>query len=275
MATQTITSTWWTADSWAGFQTATFVVSGSGTVAIRWGFTDPPSTAGGGEIGAGAYTLRAPSSGMKLYIRTGTGSVTFWYQEGPGGAFDSTLTKSAYSGNSGADTGVTTLPRAVIGFSDAGSSTYEYAAYLTTGDSNLASTDTVDSSTAVLAQSARISGRTLRAYGLEYATSQASSVTSLSALQSLTKTTAYAEATTNSSGGVVQFDLSTIIAELQGVTSWATTSPIQLYIEDTGAAATGDDTTARLFSDSGASLVQIMLTDGSLVTPGTGVGGVP
>ena len=50
MATQTITSTWWTADSWAGFQTATFVVSGSGTVAIRWGFTDPPSTAGGGEI---------------------------------------------------------------------------------------------------------------------------------------------------------------------------------------------------------------------------------
>jgi len=25
MATQTITSTWWTADSWAGFQTATFV----------------------------------------------------------------------------------------------------------------------------------------------------------------------------------------------------------------------------------------------------------
>ena len=275
MATQTITSTWWTADSWAGFQTATFVVSGSGTVAIRWGFTDPPSTAGGGEIGAGAYTLRAPSSGMKLYIRTGTGSVTFWYQEGPGGAFNSTLTKSAYSGNSGADTGVTTLPRAVVGFSDAGSSTYEYAAYLTTGDSNLASTDTVDSSTAVLAQSARISGRTLRAYGLKYATSQASSVTSLSAVQALTKTTAYAEATTNSSGGVVQFDLSSIVAELQGVTSWATTSPIQLYIEDTGAAATGDDTTARLFSDSGASLVQIMLTDGSLVTPGTGVGGVP
>ena len=275
MATQTITSTWWTADSWAGFQTATFVVSGSGTVAIRWGFTDPPSTAGGGEIGAGAYTMRAPSSGMKLYIRTGTGSVTFWYQEGPGGAFDSTLTKSAYSGNSGADTGVTTLPRAVVGFSDAGSSTYEYAAYLTTGDSNLASTDTVDSSTAVLAQSARISGRTLRVYGLEYATSQASSVTSLSALQALTKTTAYAEATTNSSGGVVQFDLSSIVAELQGVTSWATTSPIQLYIEDTGTAATGADTTARLFSDSGASLVQIMLTDGSLVTPGTGVGGVP
>ena len=275
MATQTITSTWWTADSWAGFQTATFVVSGSGTVAIRWGFADPPSTAGGGEIGAGAYTLRAPSSGMKLYIRTGTGSVTFWYQEGPGGAFDSTLTKSAYSGNSGADTGVTTLPRAVVGFSDAGSSTYEYAAYLTTENSNLASTDTVDSSTAVLAQSARISGRTLRVYGLEYATSQASSVTSLSALQALTKTTAYAEATTNSSGGVVQFDLSSIVAELQGVTSWATTSPIQLYIEDTGAAATGDDTTARLFSDSGASLVQIMLTDGSLVTPGTSVGGVP
>ena len=30
---------------------------------------------------------------MKLYIRTGTGSVTFWYQEGPGGAFDSTLSK--------------------------------------------------------------------------------------------------------------------------------------------------------------------------------------
>lgn len=272
MASISLSSTWQTADDWPGGLTTFFLrLTGAGSIEYRFSALQPSSNAAGIPIDAGNHFLSTVFQGHLPWFRVTTGSATLYYENDTGLPMVTDVVGHAF--DDGTTDDFVQTAQAFVGFTDTAATT-EFAGYLITPAAGLSAIAGVYKSSLVLATLSQVSSRTLRVYGLEYATSQASSVTSLTALQGLTKTTAYADATSNAGASFLAWDITTIIEELQGVGSWSTSSPIQLIIEDTGAAATGLD--KRILFDLGnvtTSRVAILMDDGSEL--GTGVGGIP
>ena len=268
-----LTSTWSSPTDWP-VNAVWFPVrlTGAGSVEFRFAPLQPSSNAAGIPIEAGTHYLGTPFLGHVPWFRVTSGAATLYYESDSGLPMDVGAVGNAYDDGT-VDT-FTQTDLISVGFDDSASTATEYAAYLITAAAGLSSIAGVYKAALTLSMASMVSSRTLRVYGLEYATSQASSVTSLTALQGLTKTAAYAEATTSAGARVLVLDITAIIEELQGVGSWSTTSPIQLYIEDTGAAATGLDTLAVIDAgDTTTTKVTILMDDGSEL--GTGVGEIP
>ena len=112
----------------------------------------------------------------------------------------------------------------------------------------------------------RTIGRTLRVYGIKYSTDQSSNITDWDTLQNRTKTTAYTDVTLGVSD-IVTLDITAIVEELQAVSGWSTDSPIQLYIEDTGAYVNDQNTLATIDASRSATQVVVLLTSGLTPVP--------
>ena len=269
-----LTSTWSSPTDWP-VNAVWFPVrlTGTGSIEFRFSPVQPSSNAAGAPIEAGTHYLGTPFLGHVPWFRVTSGTATLYYESDSGLPMDVDTVGNAYDDGT-VDT-FTQTDLISVGFDDSASTATEYAAYLiTAAAAGLSSIAGVYKAALTLSMSRMTSSRTLRVYGLEYASSQASSVTSLTALQGLTKTTAYAEATTSAGAQFLVLDITTIVEELQGVSSWGTSSPIQLMIEDTGTAATGLNTLAAIDAgDIATTKVTILMDDGSEL--GTGVGGIP
>jgi hypothetical protein len=267
---ETLSSTWSSPDDWPeGIDLFAVRIAGAGSVEYRLASAQPSSNASGVPLAAGGHFLQSSYPGHKPWFRVTSGAATLYYEPQTGFPLDVDVIGYAY--DDGTTDDFEQAPQLWMGFDDSGAATTEFAAYLITDEIGLGAADGVYNATLVIATLGQPSSRTFRVYGLEYATSQAASVTSLTALQGLTKTAAYAEATTNAARDLLYFDITGIVEELQGVTSWATTSPIQLMIEDTGTAATGlDKRTVVDGANIRSSRIEILMDDGSSLTPSVG-----
>lgn len=275
--TQALTSDWWSPSDFADPDRPFFEVTGTGAVEYVWTLAAPVAATAGASIAAGLYNLIAPIDGQRIYFRKTSGSASVVYAASVGAQFDTAACGYAWSGDAGADEDFAgPSVQFGVGFDDqtvrSGDNPYEQAAYLSTVAAGLAAGDSVDNAWLTIPWICRRAGRTLRIYGLEYATSQFALIDDWDELVALTKTAAYAEVTT-SGEPYLRVEVTSIIEELQGVTSWATTSPIQLYIEDTGSALTGENTMVDLILNGRVPRVAIMLTGGGNPTPGAGIGG--
>ena len=275
--TQALTSDWWTADDWIDPDSPFFAITGSGSVEFVWSAAVPASTTAGVSIAAGVYQMGAPMVSQQLYLRCTSGSASAQYARDIGARLDIDACGAAWHGDAGSDTGFSgPLLQLQIGHDDqtvrAGANPYEEIAYLSTVAAGLAAGDTVSSAYLVVPWICRRSDRTIRIYGLKYATSQFSGLADWSDLTGKTKTAAYTDVVTNGDG-YLRADVKSIVQELQGVTSWATSSPIQLYLEDAGSPITDVDARIQLMVNLRHARLTIVLSGGGSPEPGTGVEG--
>ena len=275
--THTLTSDWWSPTDWIDPDSPFLSISGSGSVEYIWSAAVPAAASTGVAIAAGVYQLGSPMTSQLLYLRVTSGSASVQYAQDVGARVDIDACGSAYYGDAGADTGFDgPLSQLQLGHDDAtvraGDNPYEEIAYVSTVATGLASGDTVSSAYLVLPWVCRRADRTVRIYGLKYSSSQFSGLTDWSDLTGKTKTTAYKDVTTNGDG-YLRADVKSIIEELQGVSGWATTSPAQFYLEDTGSAITGVDARLQLLLSYRHARLTIVLSGGGSPTPGAGIGG--
>ena len=274
MINHALDSDWWTATDWSSEEVANFTLTGAGSVEFGWFTAEPAAAAAGAPIEAGQYSLARPLAGQKLYLRVTSGSADIDYSSKDGPSFSSTLSGHAFSGDAGADEDFTQTALPSVGFDDlttrTGANPYEFQAYLTTIGAGVLSTDSLTIGTLVVRFIQWIPGRTFRVYGIKYATDQSANITDWDTLGNRTKTTAYADATTVT-GPFLSWDVLAILEELQAVSGWDGDSPIQFFIEDTGAALTDADARAIIDVGSADTRVAIMLSGGEPVPdPGTG-----
>jgi hypothetical protein len=277
LPTHTLTSDWWTATDWIDPDAPFVVISGAGDVEFIWSQAVPAAAAAGVSLVAGVYRLTAPLPGQQLYLRVTSGSASVAYAQDVGARMDTDACGMAWYGDAGADTGFSgPLSQLQVGHDDlttrSGANPYEEIAYLSTVAAGLDAGDSVDNAWLVLPWICRRADRTLRVYGLEYATSEFAGLADWSDLTGLTKTAAYAEALTTGDG-YLRLDVTTIIEELQGVSGWDADSPVQLYVEDTGSAVTGADARTDFLLSFRHARLTIVLSDGGSPTPGAGIGG--
>lgn len=276
MASGSLTSDWFTPTSYLDPLLPLVSITGTGSVEFLWSVGAPAGAAAGLPIVAGVYQLGAPSSLHRLYFRVTSGSATLNYQAQTAALFDTSKTGYAYSGGSGSDKAWIQSAGVLVGFDNlttrSAANPYEFNGYLTTSAVGLTAGASVFSAWLTLSTPSVTAGRTMRVYGIKYATDQSGNITSWDTLQSRTKTTAYADLTTRAEGQAA-IDVKSIVQELQGVSGWADTSPIQFYVKDNGSAATGANTTMLVNAANSDSSLIIALTSGASPeppTPGTG-----
>ena len=265
-----LTGTWYTPSDWIDDQSLVFSITGTGTVEYQWEIGLPAGASIGSPIGAGVYSMQGPASGFKCYFRVVSGSATLYYTKSSATTTETTKAGYAYSGNSGGDKAWMLSPLLFVGFDDfttrAQANPYEFNAYLPTVAAGLSSGASVASSYLMLRLGQWMIGRTLRVYGIKYATDQSASITSWDTLQNRTKTTAYTDVTLGVSE-IVTLDIKSIIQELQAVSGWDTTSPVQLYIKDTGAKVNGQNTLTTIDASRSGTQIVILLTSGLTPVP--------
>ena len=266
----TLTGTWYTPSDWIDDQSLVFSITGTGTVEYQWEIGLPAGASIGSPIGAGVYSMQGPASGFKCYFRVVSGSATLYYTKSSSTTTETTKAGYAYSGNSGGDKAWTLSPLLFVGFDDlttrAQANPYEFNAYLPTVAAGLSSGSSVASSYLMLRLGQWTIGRTLRVYGIKYATDQSANITSWDTLQNRTKTTAYTDVTLGVSE-IVTLDIKAIIQELQAVSGWSSSSPVQLYIKDTGAKVTGQNTLTTIDASRSGTQIVILLTSGLTPVP--------
>lgn len=272
--THTLTSTWWTAADWIDPDSPFFAITGTGVVEFAWSAAAPVNATVGIPIEAGVYQMGAPMVSMQLYLRCTSGTASVQYAQDVGARLDTAACGSAFYGAGGSDTGFNApLLQLQVGHNG---NTYEEVAYLPTIPAGLSASSTVDNAYLVVPWICRRSDRTIRLYGLKYATSQYSSITGWSSLAGKTKTTAYTDVVT-SGEGYLRADVKSIVQELQGVTGWSPTSPIQLYVKDAGSDISGTDTRTQLMTNLRHARLTIVLSGGVSPVPdpdpGTIIGG--
>lgn len=274
MIEHALDSDWWSPTDWLSAELFSFTVDGTGSVEFTWAVSEPAAAAAGSPIDAGQYQFARPLAGLTLWLRVVSGAADIFYASKDGPRFLTTIGGHAYSGNAGADESWTQTALPSIGHDDlttrAQANPYEFRAYITTDDANLSSTEDLQAAMLVLKLVQWVPGRTIRVYGVKYSTDQSGNITDWDTLEGRTRTTAYQDATT-STGPFLTFDVLAIIEELQAVSGWGTTSPIQFYLKDTGSYA--NDIDARAVVDLGSSdtRLAIMLVSGDpLPEPGTG-----
>lgn len=273
--TLSLTSSWWTADDWINAQAIAISITGAGSVEYLWEVGTPAAAASGAPIPAGVYNLYG-EPGYKPYFRVTSGSANLYYAKSAATPIETTKSGFAYSGDAGADEDFAASTLLQIGFDDlttrAGASPYEFQAYLPTVPTGLTSGNTLTAAYLTLQMSFWTQGRTLRVYGIKYATDQSSSITDWDTLQSRTKTTAYTDKVLGVSD-IITLEITAIINELKGVSGWDGDSPIQLFIEDTGAYVNDQNTLAVIDVARTSTQLVILLTSGSSPEPpdpGTG-----
>jgi len=266
----TLTGTWYTPSDWIDDQNLVFSITGTGTVEYQWEIGLPAGASIGSPIGAGVYSMQGPASGFKCYFRVVSGSATLYYTKSSSTTTETTKAGYAYSGNSGGDKAWALSPLLFVGFDDlttrAQANPYEFNAYLPTVAAGLSSGASVASSYLMLRLGQWTIGRTLRVYGIKYATDQSANITSWDTLQNRTKTTAYTDVTLGVSE-IVTLDIKAIIQELQGVSGWDTTSPVQLFIKDTGAYVNDQNTLTTIDASRSGTQLVILLTSGLTPVP--------
>ena len=277
MASGSLTSDWFTPTSYLDPSLPLVSITGTGSVEFLWSVGAPAGAAAGLPIVAGVYQLGAPSELHRLYFRVVSGTATLYYQSQTAALMNTTKTGYAYSGGSGSDEDFIQSAGVVVGFDDlttrSAANPYELAGYLTTSAIGLLSTDGVFSAWLTLSTPVVTAGRTMRVYGIKYATDQSGNITDWDTLQARTKTTAYAEFTTRAEGSVA-IEITDIVEELQAVSGWDDESPIQLYIEDTGSFLNDANATMLIDANSEDSSIIITLTSGgSPEPPDPGTGG--
>lgn len=253
MKTDTLTTDWWTAPDWINPDRPAFTLEGD-PCEYTFAAAEPSTAAVGAPITEGLYELTAPLTGMLLYLRCPSGTADVYWAERDGLALDTAKIGHAYSGDAGADEDFEATAEPAVGFDDAtarsGANPYEFRGYLTTGAGGITAATGLQAVLLVLRLAQWRPGRTLRVYGLEYVTDQSGNITDWDTLDNRTKTTEFAEVTL-STNPVVSLDITDIIAELQQVSGWSGTAPLQFFVEDTGAAVTDVDARAVI---SGASI---------------------
>ena len=266
----TLTTDWYTPSDWIDDQQIVFTIEGTGVAEYQWEIALPAGASPGAPVVAGTYSMQGPAGGYKCYFRLASGSATLHYAKSSASTTETSHAGYAYSGNAGADEDFTAAELLLVGFDDlttrAQANPYEFAAYLPTVGAGLASGDAVDSAHVMLRLGFRTIGRTLRVYGIKYSTDQSSNITDWDTLQNRTKTTAYTDVTLGVSD-IVTLDITAIVEELQAVSGWSTDSPIQLYIEDTGAYVNDQNTLATIDASRSATQVVVLLTSGLTPVP--------
>jgi len=267
--TQTLTSSWWTASDWIDPESIVISISGTGSVEYQWEVGTPASASAGAPIAAGLSTM-VGYPGHKCYFRVASGSATLYYAKSSSTTTETVKAGHAYSGNAGGDKAWQLSSMLYVGFDDlttrAQANPYEFNAYLPTVAAGLGSGSSVASSYLMLRLGQWTIGRTLRVYGLKYATDQSANITSWDTLQNRTKTTAYTDVTLGVSE-IVTLDIKAIIQELQGVSGWDTTSPVQLFIKDTGAYVNDQNTLTTIDASRSGTQLVILLTSGLTPVP--------
>lgn len=267
---QALTSSWWTASDWLDNREIVFSITGTGLCEFLWEVGTPVSAATGAPVSAGVFAFRGPADGYKCYFRTVSGSATIYYTKSSSTTTEATKAGHAYSGNSGGDKAWQLSTILQVGFDDlsvrAQANPYEFNAYLPTVAAGLSSGASVASSYLMLRLGQWTIGRTLRVYGIKYATDQSGNITSWDTLQNRTKTTAYTDVTLGVSE-IVTLDIKAIIQELQAVSGWDTTSPVQLYIKDTGAYVNDQNTLTTIDASRSGTQIVILLTSGLTPVP--------
>lgn len=267
--TQTLTTAWWTASDWIDPQLVLVSITGTGAVEFTWETGTPAAAASGAPINAGLSQMQG-FPGHKCYFRLASGSATLYYAKSSATTTETSHAGYAYSGNAGADEDFAAATLMPVGFDDlttrAQANPYEFTGYLPTVGAGLASGDAVDAAYVTLALTYWTQGRTLRVYGIKYSTDQSSNITDWDTLQNRTKTTAYTDVTLGVSD-IVTLDITAIVEELQAVSGWSTDSPIQLFIEDTGAYVNDQNTLATIDASRSATQVVVLLTSGLTPVP--------
>lgn len=266
----TLTSSWYTPSDWIDDRNIVFTIEGTGVAEYQWEVGLPASASGGAPVAAGSYSMQGPAAGHKCYFRLASGSATLHYTKSSATTTETTKAAYAYSGNAGADEARTVSPLLFVGFDDlttrAQANPYEFNAYLPTVAAGLGSGDSVASSYLMLRLGQWTIGRTLRVYGIKYSSDQSANITDWDTLQSRTKTTAYTDVTLGVSD-IVTLDIKSIIQELQAVSGWSTTSPVQLYIKDTGAYVNDQNTLTTIDASRSGTQIVILLTSGLTPVP--------
>lgn len=270
MASTALTSSWFTPSTYLDSRLPTVSITGTGAVEFLWSIGTPAGAAAGLPISAGVYQLGSPTENHSLYFRVTSGSATLYYQTQTAAMMDTAKSGYAYSGNAGADEDFIQSSLLSVGFDDlttrAQANPYEMAAYLTTAGVGLGASDDVFSAWLTLSTPSVTAGRTFRVYGIKYATDQSANITDWDTLQNRTKTTAYTEFTTLNEG-TVALNITSIVEELQGVSGWDSTSPVQLFIEDTGAYSNDQNTLLTIDATKSDTQVAIVLTSGLTPVP--------
>lgn len=259
-------SDWWTASDWLDQDTPSFTIDGTGDVEYIWSSAVPLANSQGLPLAAGTYLLNSVMPGQLLWLRVVSGTADIYYLNEIGVQFDLSSCGVAWLGDGGVDTGFIGPQQAVtVGFNDdiapPATGPYEHAAFLCTNPAGIDPSDAIDNSWLTIPLLAQMPGRILRFYGLEYSSSQYSSITDLASLQALTKTVSYAEFETGPES-VLRVDVTSILVELQFVSGWSTSSPLQFYVEDTGAEETGYNTFSNLWLNAKPARV-VTVIDGS------------
>jgi len=273
-----LSSSWWTASDWLNPASPTFSLAGSGSVEYAWSAGTPPSTFPGSPlVSPNAYGMYAPIAGVTLYLRVVSGTATIYYDKADGPTFSASLSGNAFSGGAGSDTGWVQTPTPSVGYDNvttrAAANPYEFVTYAHIPATGLSASDTIAFAIAVLNASWFVPGRTIRIRALKYAADQSGSISSWSSLMAKTLTTAYADCVTNTTP-FMTFDIKSILNELQAVSGWSTSSPVQLLIRDIGSAAAGLDTRAVLdLSAVGARMAITLSSGGGPTPPDPGLGG--
>lgn len=265
----TLTSSWWTASDWIDPEQVLVSISGTGSVEYTWEVGTPASAASGAPIVAGLSFIPG-YSGHKCYFRVTSGSATIYYAKSSATTTETSKAGHAYSGNAGADEAWQLSSMLQVGFDDlttrAQANPYEFNAYLPTVAAGLGSGDSVSASYLTLKLGIWTQGRTLRVYGIKYSSDQSANITDWDTLQNRTKTTAYTDVTLGVSD-IVTLDIKSIIQELQAVSGWSTTSPVQLYIKDTGSYVNDQNTLTTINASRSGTQIVILLTSGLTPVP--------
>lgn len=247
----------------------TVIVDGTGAVEMIFEVTEPTAGATGFPLVEGAQILVVPI-GKRPYIRVNSGSADVYFSTFSGITCNTANCGYAYNGDGGSDHDAVLGVDIEAGFDDlstrSGANPYELRGYLITDAAGVADDDTLHAAVLSLQILQMPAGRTLRIYGLKYNASQASSVTDWSNLNSLTKTTAYVDIA-EPPMDLLQADITAILEELQAVSGWTTSSPIQLILIDQGSAVSSVDARFIFSRESQQTNVTILMADGGGPSP--------
>ncbi len=254
----------------------TIIVDGTGAVEMLFEVTLPAAGATGWPLVEGTQIFVVPE-GKRPYVRLNSGAADVYYPKFDGITCDIVNCGHTYNGDGGSDHDAVLDANIEVGFDDlsvrSGANPYELRGYLITTAAGVAAADTLHAAVLSLRVLRMAASRTVRIYGLKYNASQASSVTDWSALNSLTKTTAFVDIA-EPPMDLLQADITAIVEELQAVSGWTTSSPIQLILIDQGSAVTDEDTRFIFSRESQQTNVTILMADGSGPSPpDPGIGG--
>lgn len=197
--------------------------------------------------------------GKACWVKLTSGSASVTYSQYDGINIDLALCAYARTDGISIDEVVSNiLP--IVGFDDRPADQITYIGLLHTESAGFANTATVDAATIALQFGSFRAGRTIRIYGIEAAASITSGLTDYASLASgVTLTTAFEDVVIDGTGSAT-VDLTTILQELIDDTpSWATTSPIQLWIADIGSSASGLNETTTILATGRVSAVYVRI----------------